>query len=427
MDIPPIPQYYTTTRQPTTGTVSGPLSFIKLALEDLTIPFIYLQRSLKSPAGTGASFQVHHFDITSTQTIAHLQALPRSKHFPIEKPDTSRKEAYLQILPSNFKKYEWLVAKHIAPTSHDEQEMIELDGEHADAIRLSSMSLEMRILAHKPIRHHPNIVNLYAFTWEKIPDQVGRRWPVLILENASCGTLADLKELDIFPLLDLENGFKMAKDVASGLEAIHASGIVHCDLKFENILIFEEEDGSFLAKISDFGLSIVVSDLVASGADLDTRVQLLGFTRPYEAPESYDTIPLSEIFKVDVFAFGLLFSRLVAKGEDIFETLRIGNAIETDDIENGYDYENIFELKQGGKTMIDHAKRFIKSHNSLSEGELESLLRVVELSLCAAPECRSSMEELNREVFNSNPNDPSNNERLVLFSNPMNDLCDKFD
>ena len=272
--------------------------------------------------------------------------------------------------------------------------MIELDENHSSAIRLASISLEMRILAHEPLRKHPNIVDILAFTWEKIPDELSRRWPILVMEDADCGTLADMNEFGVSPLAHLQNALGIACDAASGLAAIHACGVVHSDLKFENILIFEQPDGSLLAKISDFGLSLVVPDLEASGVDLSTGVQLPGFTRPWEAPESYNTIPLANIFKVDVFAFGLLFSRLMAKGQDIFARYHNQYAVEVNDLDNCYNFEGIFDLKQGDKSMIDHAHQFIKSHNDLSESELQPLLRVAELTLHTDPELRSSMEDL---------------------------------
>jgi serine/threonine protein kinase len=398
MEISHIPRRYTSSPATITSTVSGPLAFIKLALEELKVPFVYFKRGLKVGAGTGASFTVQHFDINDTNMINHLRAVHRADYFPLEEPDTNQhangNETYLQILPSSFKKDQWLIAKHIAPINKQERDMIELDENHSSAIRLASISLEMRILAHEPLRKHPNIVDILAFTWEKIPDELSRRWPILVMEDADCGTLADMNEFGVSPLAHLQNALGIACDAASGLAAIHACGVVHSDLKFENILIFEQPDGSLLAKISDFGLSLVVPDLEASGVDLSTGVQLPGFTRPWEAPESYNTIPLANIFKVDVFAFGLLFSRLMAKGQDIFARYHNQYAVEVNDLDNCYDFEGIFDLKQGDKSMIDHAHQFIKSHNDLSESELQPLLRVAELTLHTDPELRSSMEDL---------------------------------
>lgn len=50
----------------------------------------------------------------------------------------------------------------------------------------------------------------------------------------------------------------LASDIAHGLHALHQNGIVHSDLKPENILVCKHADGRPVAKLSDFGLSIVL-------------------------------------------------------------------------------------------------------------------------------------------------------------------------
>lgn len=47
------------------------------------------------------------------------------------------------------------------------------------------------------------------------------------------------------------------KKIARGVEHCHAKGIMHCDLKLENILVNVGEDGSTITDlcIADFGLS----------------------------------------------------------------------------------------------------------------------------------------------------------------------------
>src|SRR5436190_13380910 len=315
MNITPIRRAYTSIRSSVTSTVSGPSAFIKLALEDLRLPFLYFKRSLRVGAGLGASFQVEHFDIDDDQMIIHLQAVPRIGFSALEaqsSDDTRPQHAEtLPLLPSNSKVGQWLISKHIAPPTEEERDLLALGDESAGSVRLAAVSLEMRILAHEPIRKHPNIVTLLAFMWEKEPDAFDRRWPILIMEDADCGTLADLDELDVSPLTDLRNAMSIAADIASGLATLHACGIVHGDLKAQNVLIFEQDDGTFLAKLSDFGLASVIPDLEASGVCLTAGVQLPGFTKPWEAPEAYSTIPLGNLPKIDVFSFGLLFCRLV--------------------------------------------------------------------------------------------------------------------
>ncbi|TIA35956.1 kinase-like protein [Aureobasidium pullulans] len=54
----------------------------------------------------------------------------------------------------------------------------------------------------------------------------------------------------------------IALDVAAGVEALHSSEIIHGDIKPANVLIFRQDNPSvpFLAKLSDFGVCIDMSD-----------------------------------------------------------------------------------------------------------------------------------------------------------------------
>lgn len=398
MDITPIRRGYTSFRSSVTSTVSGPLAFIKLALEDLRVPFLYFKRSLRVGAGSGASFQVYHFDITDDDRIKSLLAASRGDYFPLEVPDLDRRDNVprgepLQLLPTNFKKGQWLISKHISPLSINDRELMIL-GELPDSHRLAAMTLEMRILAHEPIQHHPNIVTLLAFTWEKEPDEFDRRWPILLMEDGDCGTLANLAELKVSPLTDLRTSISIAADIASGLSALHSCGVVHGDLKYQNILIFEQPNGTYMAKVSDFGMASVIPDLKASGVDSTTDIQLPGFTRPWEAPEVYRAVSLQGLPKIDVFAFGLLFCGLVTKGKDIFEPYHITEGTEANEQEINYDYDAIFELKTGGTSMIDYAHNCIILNREASEADIRFLCHVVDATLHTDPALRGSMKDI---------------------------------
>jgi hypothetical protein len=58
-----------------------------------------------------------------------------------------------------------------------------------------------------------------------------------------------------------ELGFAVAvtQQIAEGLAAIHALGIIHRDLKAANVLLTEGEDGQPRVKLADFGVSTFLS------------------------------------------------------------------------------------------------------------------------------------------------------------------------
>lgn len=91
---------------------------------------------------------------------------------------------------------------------------------------LDSVALELCVLSHHPLAMHENIVDLYGIQWDLDEDQ--RIWPVLVVEEAQFGTLASLQRNT--PSLDYSTKLELSLDIALGLEAIHACGIVHSDV-----------------------------------------------------------------------------------------------------------------------------------------------------------------------------------------------------
>ena len=94
--------------------------------------------------------------------------------------------------------------------------------------------------------------------------------------------------------------FKM---IAEGVNYIHSMGLVHFDLKFDNILINVDTDGNITdLRISDFGLT-------RSNKEFKTNVDSDG-TLVYMAPEMF----VKDSFfneKIDIWSLGvILFSLL---------------------------------------------------------------------------------------------------------------------
>src|SRR5881296_2930408 len=109
----------------------------------------------------------------------------------------------------------------------------------------------------------------------------------------------------------------IAADVARGLDFAHRQGVVHRDLKPDNILI--HSDGS--AVISDFGIARAVSGYVAS-----TGVNMTIGTPQYLSPEQAQGRPLDQ--RLDFYALGITLYK-AATGEvpftstDWFELARM--------------------------------------------------------------------------------------------------------
>jgi len=174
--------------------------------------------------------------------------------------------------------------------------------------RLKALLLELRVLTHPPLRSHRNIVQLVQIGWQSDSFDMRLKWPVLIVDYADKGTLADLFENGI--QLDFESKTSLFRDISEGLHALHACQIVHGDLKMENVLVCSTEDGALTAKLSDFG-----GALLDHGDDFQEPTG----TPPWTAPEHLTRRTRQELLVSDVYALGLLFWRVAIDGRQPFE------------------------------------------------------------------------------------------------------------
>src|SRR5438045_8568626 len=96
---------------------------------------------------------------------------------------------------------------------------------------------------------------------------------------------------------------RLIRQVAAALDAAHAAGVIHCDVKPANVIV----DPNGVAKLTDFGVSRAARDR--------EEQQLLGTAR-YIAPERVSGGPVGPA--TDVYGLGLLAYELLA-GAPAFE------------------------------------------------------------------------------------------------------------
>jgi eukaryotic-like serine/threonine-protein kinase len=146
--------------------------------------------------------------------------------------------------------------------------------------------------AHREARaaarlNHPGIVTLYEFGTDR-----GRA--LLVSELVAGQTVAELVRAG--QLSDRDVG-EIGTDVADALAHAHARGVVHRDVKPQNVIVRAEEGAGNRAKLLDFGIASVrgYPTLTASG-------EVIG-TLAYMAPEQADGS--GAVAESDVYSLGL--------------------------------------------------------------------------------------------------------------------------
>ncbi|KAK2633105.1 hypothetical protein EUGRSUZ_L00566 [Eucalyptus grandis] len=144
---------------------------------------------------------------------------------------------------------------------------------------------------------HKNLVSLYGCTSRH------SRELLLVYEYISNGTVADHihgQRANSSTTLPWQIRMGIAVETATALAYLHASDIVHRDVKTNNILL----DKNFGVKVADFGLSRLFPNDVSH---ISTAPQ---GTPGYVDPEYHRCYQLTE--KSDVYSFGVVLIELVS-------------------------------------------------------------------------------------------------------------------
>jgi len=169
----------------------------------------------------------------------------------------------------------------------------------ADERRISAFEEEARITASFS---HPHVVRVL-----KTGSAFGRFY--IAMELVPGGHFEDqIRERGKIPEAEM---LPLAIEVAQGLKAAHAAGLIHRDVKPGNILL----DAEGHAKLVDFGLALVTQGGKAQATELWA-------TPYYVPPETIEGRP--EDFRSDIYAFGAtLYHALTGKpscGEESMAT-----------------------------------------------------------------------------------------------------------
>ncbi len=104
----------------------------------------------------------------------------------------------------------------------------------------------------------------------------------------------------------------LARQVLPCLEAAHDAGLVHRDLKPDNLMVERRADGALRVRILDFGIAKVISDAAHAAADGKTATGVSVGTPHYMSPEQAGGDPVDG--RSDLYAFAaVLYEALTGR------------------------------------------------------------------------------------------------------------------
>jgi serine/threonine protein kinase len=166
-------------------------------------------------------------------------------------------------------------------------------GDRADLAR--RMQAEARALARL---HHPNIVEV--ITAGMTADDL--RLPYYVMERLNGQSLRYI--LQKRQQLELGHSVQITIDLLDALDHAHEAGVVHRDVKPDNIFLHRTPAGVTVTKLLDFGIMSVLD-----GGAGETRGRFLGTLR-YAAPEQLRGEKATP--KVDLYASALVLYEMLA-------------------------------------------------------------------------------------------------------------------
>lgn len=163
--------------------------------------------------------------------------------------------------------------------------------------------------------NHPNIVTIFD-VGRDTAEGVERHYIVmeyveghdlkhLIRERAAAGQT-----------FGIEEAVEIARQICEGVGYAHRRGLVHCDLKPQNVIVTPERK----AKVADFGIARAYTAMVAERADV------VWGTPQYYAPEQATgaaPTPASDVYSIGIILYEMLAGRLPFDARDAQELARL--------------------------------------------------------------------------------------------------------
>jgi serine/threonine protein kinase len=226
----------------------------------------------------------HPLILTSNKVI------PKIDSNDIELGDILGRGAFGYVSMANWKSKHRQVACKI----------IEIDGNSTTSNDLQRSFL-LELAAYRELSG-PYILRTYAYATRELPANRihGPKTQFMILmEFMGRGSLQNLLEKEPHKL-SLRRKLSMARQIASGMRRIHQHGMIHRDIRPDNILINDD----YVAKIGDMGIARVIDP-----KGQQTQIGCIQFMPPEFFHESSNGYVKCDQ-KLDIFTYGLTLNQL---------------------------------------------------------------------------------------------------------------------
>ncbi|KAM0798369.1 hypothetical protein BDR22DRAFT_383111 [Usnea florida] len=197
--------------------------------------------------------------------------------------------------------------------------------------------------------------------------------------------------------LDTKAKIDLAFQVSRGLVVLHQDLICHGDLKIQNILIFNGNDGRYVAKLADFGLSVHSYWEDISG-DPERDVYYPLGTPLLCAPEVRNqalgcgSVDIAVAIKADIFSFGLLLWEILNNGNSFFDVAWL-DPFRTSTQELGVEEKMAFLSTLPCNELLTYGENFLSAQN-MNKTFYEQALQAFSASLQDDPLQRQPIREI---------------------------------
>ncbi|MFW6388359.1 MAG: serine/threonine-protein kinase [Desulfohalobiaceae bacterium] len=148
---------------------------------------------------------------------------------------------------------------------------------------------------------HPNIIEVFDFGADK-----GRGF--IVMQYIAGGDLAS----HVHQPLDIDCLLRIFQEVCSGLQSVHEQGIVHRDIKPQNILLDNSGD-KLVPKLTDFGLATAPDQQGLTRPDL--RLGTLEYSAPEQLSNPAHVGPASDIYSLGASMYYVLSGGNLPSGD----------------------------------------------------------------------------------------------------------------